>query len=239
MFAARRLRGTTCLASITKSTFSNIAVNGFRGGLLTISSRLLATSSGTTSAGADIWEWVPPVNSKDPEVSGSNYVIPVIKGIMLTTEEVKMYVESQGAENVEEIVLAEPLDNITGFIFATGRSSRHLRKMADSLLIAMKRRRIKKKLLSGALEGTRDDDWQVVDCGSFVVHFMLEDTRRALDLESHWRMKVRPSVKFAQKENVYEDNFEKLLEQYPCPEDYVVPKDVYGNQLSNGKIEEF
>jgi hypothetical protein len=42
-----------------------------------------------------------------------------------------------------------------------------------------------------------------------------------VDLESHWNKKERPTIYYTDDKNKYEDNFMKLLDEYPCPEEYL------------------
>ena len=57
--------------------------------------------------------------------------------VNITAEEVRDYLESQGAEDVVLI------DNVVGFdtwkkgVFASGRSLRHIRKMTEGILAAV------------------------------------------------------------------------------------------------------
>lgn len=39
--------------------------------------------------------------------------------------------------------------------------------------------------ITGA-EGIDCDDWMLVDCDNFIVHFMTAEARQELDLETHW-----------------------------------------------------
>ncbi len=57
--------------------------------------------------------------------------------IILTPEEVKESLISQGAENVLVLPLRESIDTISAFVIATGRSHRHIRKMSESVVIAV------------------------------------------------------------------------------------------------------
>ena len=52
-------------------------------------------------------------------------------------EDIKLLLESQGAENVINLKLAEQQMNISHFIIASGKSTRHLRKMAESIIVAV------------------------------------------------------------------------------------------------------
>jgi Ribosomal silencing factor during starvation len=94
-------------------------------------------------------------------------------------------------------------------------------------LTQLKARKLKGVPGTHGAEGEKDDDWVVVDCGNMAVHLMLPETRKAVDLESHWGASPegRPTIAYSPKESVYEENFEKLLEKHPIPEGYNVKED--------------
>lgn len=163
------------------------------------------------------WNWVPP-RQTDESMQGL-YTIPVEKGVPLPAEEVKKALESQGADDVIILPLIEKQLNIEKFVIASGKSARHLRKMANSLTVAMKARELTSVKRTTVIEGDQDDDWQLVDCQSFLVHLLLPDTRKRIDLESHWSMHERPVIAYNKNENEYEKQFSKLLDEYPLPEE--------------------
>ena len=79
-------------------------------------------------------------------------------------------------------------------------------------LFQLKKRKLKVVGATGA-EGADTDDWMVVDCGNFVVHFMKADTRRVLDLERAWREKDFP----CHRDDLNDDNW---VHAYPFPDEY-------------------
>ncbi len=104
----------------------------------------------------------------------------------------------------------------------------------------LKDRQLHHALGSKGVEGETDDDWQCVDCHRFLVHLLLPgeqkpsfcgvhlkffcllaEARKHLDLESHWTAEERPAVEFNHDPAVYEQNFVRMLERFPCPEDYI------------------
>ena len=56
--------------------------------------------------------------------------------------------------------------------------------------------------------------------------FYYIETRKHIDLESHWSKPYRPTITYHRNENLYEEQFMKLLEKYPCPDDYVQNADI-------------
>lgn len=76
-----------------------------------------------------------------------------------------------------------PLTGVTDFmIIASGNSSRHVKSLADNVLLEAKKQGIN----SLGTEGQQAADWVLVDFGDVLVHVMQEDTRRFYDLEKLW-----------------------------------------------------
>ena len=185
------------------------------------------SSSSSSSSSNSSWNWVPP---REPSRILDDEVIPVISGVLLTSEDIVTALNAQGAENVVIIPLKPKLDSISEFVVATGRSTRHLRKMSDSIVTALKSRNIRQAIGYKGAEGEKDDDWLLIDCHNLVVHLMLPATRKAIDLEAHWLTdaNARPHITFSHNEDAYEKSFESLLEKYPVPEDYNASAESYG-----------
>ena len=58
--------------------------------------------------------------------------------VYLTTQEISEALIRQGAENVVTLVLPTKLDTITEFLIVSGRSTKHLKSMADTVVTAVK-----------------------------------------------------------------------------------------------------
>jgi ribosome-associated protein len=139
---------------------------------------------------------------------------------LLTGEEIRLALEQQGGEDVRVMDVKGRLDTIRTFVIASGRSSRHLRKMGDSVVSALKARGLRQAPGFTGIEGDKEDDWMLVDCYNIAVNLMLPATRTALNIEDHWSREEKPSVAFTGDSKEYDARFEELLEQFPVPEAY-------------------
>eukprot|EP01039_Chlorochromonas_danica_P009576 gene9576-10583_t len=167
------------------------------------------------------WSWVPPVQKGVVLKTIEKNKIPIKKGVLLSVQEVELYLKSNGAENVVVIHLKEPLDTIRYFIIASASSTRLIRRLLETVVDVLKKRELHQVIGSTGIEGSKTDDWQIVDCHSFLLHMMLPDTRKHLDLESHWSMKERPYLPSTDNALEYDKQFNKLLDQYPVPDEYM------------------
>lgn len=67
-------------------------------------------------------------------------------------------------------------------VICTGRSTRHVKALADS--VASKAKESKASVVR--TEGERESEWILVDLGDVVVHVMLSSTRAFYGLEDLW-----------------------------------------------------
>ena len=86
------------------------------------------------------------------------------------------------AEDIVKIDLSGRSSLCDAIVIATGRSTRHVASLAESLA-----RRLKEWGLSGVrVEGLTQGDWVLVDTGDVVVHLFRAEVRDYYDLEGMW-----------------------------------------------------
>ena len=108
-----------------KSTSSSSTVNIRRpeGTGTSSSSSTASVSSVASSSSSPLpnpsWNWVPP-RIQSTSTTAENEVIPVLPGILLTSTEIQVSLQAQGAENVLIIPLNPKLESIGEFVVATG-----------------------------------------------------------------------------------------------------------------------
>ncbi len=74
--------------------------------------------------------------------------------------------------------------SVTDFmIIASGTSTRHLKSLADNVLVEARKHGVRPR----GSEGRHASDWILVDLGDVVVHVMMPSSRQMYDLERFWR----------------------------------------------------
>jgi ribosome-associated protein len=101
----------------------------------------------------------------------------IIRDLAMTTLD-----EMKGIDIVSMDVHA--LTSIADYmIICSGRSTRHVKALADSVAVKAKEAGLK----CVRTEGERESEWVLVDLGDVVVHVMLPTTRSFYSLEDLWQ----------------------------------------------------
>lgn len=90
--------------------------------------------------------------------------------------------EDLKAVNLVELDVVNLTDVTDVMIFASGTSRRHVKSLADNVVVELK----KKNMPPLGIEGQQVGEWVLVDYGDAVVHIMLPETREFYDLEKLW-----------------------------------------------------
>ena len=82
-----------------------------------------------------------------------------------------------------EVIDVQGLTSITDrMVIASGTSSRHLKALADNVVLKAKEH----GFTALGIEGESDAGWILVDLADVVVHIMMPDTREFYSLEKLW-----------------------------------------------------
>ncbi len=113
---------------------------------------------------------------------------------MKTEQLQKIVIDALEELKAEEIHVIDVRDNTTItdiMVIASGNSTRHVKSIADNLILRVKEER---GHIIG-VEGEKEAEWILVDCGDVVAHVMLPSVRDFYALEKLWTMehtKVNP-----------------------------------------------
>jgi ribosome-associated protein len=105
----------------------------------------------------------------------------------MQTEELKTVVvsalEDLKADNICVLDVKDKTSVTDYMVIASGTSSRHVKSLAENLVIDIKGRGGRPL----SVEGAEASDWVLVDLGEVVVHVMMPSARTFYDLEGFWR----------------------------------------------------
>ena len=108
------------------------------------------------------------------------------KDKQLATESVRELVENVLDDLKAEAIVWLDVRHLTSvtdlMVVATGRSNRHVRAVAETLLEQSKER----GLVPLGVEGLDGGEWVLIDLADVVVHVMLPKVREFYDLEKLW-----------------------------------------------------
>lgn len=99
---------------------------------------------------------------------------------------VKNSLEELKAQDIIELNVIDKT-SVTDYIFiASGSSSRHVKSIANNVVVEAKKSGIQPL----GVEGEAEAEWVLVDLGDVIVHVMQPQVREFYDLESLWRLDV-------------------------------------------------
>ncbi|XP_029444940.1 mitochondrial assembly of ribosomal large subunit protein 1 [Rhinatrema bivittatum] len=113
----------------------------------------------------------------------------------------------ENAQDICVICVPPEMKYTDYFVIVTASSTRHLNAMVQYVLKMYKHM---KKIYEphSRIEGKEAEDWQCLDFGNMVVHFMLPETRELYELEKLWTLRS------------YDDQLTQLLPK-PLPADFI------------------
>ena len=183
--------------------------------------RCSARLSTTTGLSGEAWAWKPPRSAGGGAEETSADVLPVRVGELFTVEEIKSVLKKGGAEDVVVLPLEGKIDTIKTFVVASGQSRLHLRRLGETFVGGLKKRKLKQAPSISGYEGGSNDDWILVDCFDTVIHLLMPSTRKALRIEEHWGPGAeRPYVMECEKEEIFEKRMDRLCEEHEVDQDY-------------------
>ena len=101
---------------------------------------------------------------------------------MTLNDEISLLLEEYKAENVIKLDVKDKSSITDTMIIASGRSTRHVKSIADNIIKKLKK--IKVKPLG--IEGYTKSEWVLIDFGDVLVHVMHPDAREFYSLEKLW-----------------------------------------------------
>ena len=108
----------------------------------------------------------------------------------MTTDELKQLainaLQDLKAEDITVLDVKDKTSIADWLVVVTGSSSRHVKSLANNVIIEAKK--AGKPPLG--IEGENDGEWVLVDLGDVIVHVMQQRVREYYDLESLWSVDV-------------------------------------------------
>ncbi|KAK8957166.1 hypothetical protein KSP39_PZI001449 [Platanthera zijinensis] len=143
---------------------------------------------------------------------------PLQKRGSLELEEVQRVLADVKADDVTVIPVGGRCDWTDHVVIATGRSTWHVKNIAQALLhkaglrsaAAKQKQKGAERMMLPAVEGHVGGKWVVIDSGTVIVHALDEKARTYYDLESHFMKESPPKGSIQVKIRAhFHDNFIK------------------------------
>lgn len=96
-----------------------------------------------------------------------------------------LYIKAASEKKAQDLVVLDVADLTSiadAFIICSGRSNRQVNAIADSIVVNLK----KKKIKPLSVEGTGEGHWVLLDYGHVIIHVFYEPVREFFDLEGLW-----------------------------------------------------
>ena len=106
----------------------------------------------------------------------------LLKFMELLKESILNILEDNKAENLSMIDVKNKSSVTDTMIIVSGRSTRHVKAIADNLVTKLKKNKVKPI----GIEGYNKSEWILLDYGDLLVHVMHPDTREFYSLEKLW-----------------------------------------------------
>ncbi|URE13693.1 hypothetical protein MUK42_21636 [Musa troglodytarum] len=112
---------------------------------------------------------------------------------LLEIEEVEKILGDVRADDVRVISVRDQCDWTDHMVVATGRSTWHVRNIAQALIHKVKQKQKgAERLVLPSVEGHEGGKWIVIDSGNVIVHALEEKARAYYNLESLWTTEMTP-----------------------------------------------
>ncbi|XP_043704037.1 protein Iojap-related, mitochondrial [Telopea speciosissima] len=112
----------------------------------------------------------------------------------LDLQEVEKVLIDVKADDIKIIPVRNQCEWTDFMVIATGRSTWHVRNIAEALVYKVKQKQKgAQRLLLPSVQGHEGGKWIVVDSGTVIVHALDEKARAYYNLESLWTTEMSPS----------------------------------------------
>lgn len=115
-------------------------------------------------------------------------------GGVLDLQEIQKILTDVQADDVKIIPAPKHNDWTDFMVLATGRSSWHVKNIAQALIYQAKQKQIGvERMMLPSVQGEEDGKWIVIDSGKVIVHALDENARAYYNLEGLWTRGTFPN----------------------------------------------